>query len=89
MVEEEEMREAEHIRAAYRQGDLRQRLNLFLEYRDLRSDFTKIEAEETVPVGGSSKPVGAGRKAGRGSGFRPRDLVSGVCRLLLARVTPG
>lgn len=40
------MRTAEGILEDYRQGDLHRRLNLYLQYRDLRSRFTEIDFEE-------------------------------------------
>ena len=41
------MEKKDRILAKYREGDLRKRLDLYLEYRDLRRDFNEIDREDT------------------------------------------
>jgi hypothetical protein len=55
------MRTAEEILEEYEKGDLYKRLNLYLQYRDLRSRFTLIDSDERD----SSQAVVSGRKASR------------------------
>ncbi len=40
------MRTAEGILMEYRKGDFFERLNLYLQYRELRRQFTEIESDE-------------------------------------------
>ena len=40
------MRTAEELFEEYRKGDFSRRLQLYLQYRDLRSRFTQIDSEE-------------------------------------------
>jgi hypothetical protein len=40
------MRTAEMILEEYRKGDFYKRLNLYLQYRDLRRQFTQIDSYE-------------------------------------------
>lgn len=56
------MRTKDAILQEYREADLYKRLSLYLQYRDLRNQFTKIDSEEraTPPHAEYSK-----RKASR------------------------
>ncbi len=47
----EKMEKKYRILGEYREGDLRKRLDLYLEYRDLRGDFTLIDRED-IKTGG-------------------------------------
>ena len=40
------MEKIERVIEEYREGDFRKRLDLYLEYRDLRRDFTMIDRED-------------------------------------------
>ena len=45
------MRDIDSIIMAYRTGDFEKRLNLFLEFRALRSDFVQIDQDEASAEG--------------------------------------
>ena len=49
------MRDIDSTIEEYRQGDFEKRLNLFLEYRALRSDFVQIDQDE-APAEGAHRP---------------------------------
>ena len=52
------MNEIERILKEYRGGDFKKRLDIFLAYRSLRSDFTQIEQDEALTRGAHiSRPV--------------------------------
>ena len=51
IIWEEKMRDIDSIIMKYRRGDFEERLNLFLEYRTLRSDFVQIDQDEASAEG--------------------------------------
>ena len=55
------MRTAEGILEEYRKGDFYKRLNLYLQYRDLRCQFMQIDSDERA----SSQAAVSERKASR------------------------
>jgi hypothetical protein len=55
------MRTAEGILEEYRKGDLHNRLNLYLEYRDLRRQFMQIDSDERALL----RAVPSGKKGSR------------------------
>jgi|GEM_PF-4731755 len=84
------MREPEEIKAAYRRGNLRERLDLFLAYRDLRTELTRIEQEEEATKAGSrSRPAAAKGKSRSPAASRPGGRMARACALLWGRVTAG
>ena len=55
------MRTAEGIFEEYRKGDFYKRLNLYLQYRDLRCQFTQIDSDERA----LPRAAFSGKKASR------------------------
>lgn len=75
------MKEIQTIIEDYRKGDLTQRLFMFLEFRELRDEFVRIDQSETTsaPCAASPRPAAAETSVFRRWIGWLRSPISGAC----------